>query len=171
MKREIHQIAMFVAAALNHPLPPCNGKGNISTIGISQYKTKFSQIRIYCNLADAELVKEYWSQLGNEGDPTQEFKYGCLISDAKHYRECYLSMSNLLSDAEARDALMEPANFPELLFKNLEELDAFLNKNLELSKQYSQYIANYYSRWQVKDFDALRKFLCDICGFKESYVG
>lgn len=170
MTKDMYHIAMFVGAALNHPLPPCNGRGNISTIRVNQYKTKFSDIRIYCELANTELIEEYWSSLGKEGKPTEEFKLNCLIHDAKHYRECYLSMANMLTDIQTFRSLIDPASYPELLFSNLGLLDDFLNKNLELSKQSSHYMTNYYNRWRVDDFASLRKLLCGICNFKETHV-
>lgn len=166
MTKDMYHIAMFVGAALNHPLPPCNGQGNISTIRVYQYKTKFSDIRIYCQLANTELVEEYWALLGKEGNPTQEFKHKCLISDAKHYRECYLSMASLLKDMQTFRSLIDPANYPELLFNNLFLLDAFL----ENIRQNPDRMTTYYSMWQVEDFASLRRVLCDICGFKEAYA-
>lgn len=160
-----YEVAMFVGAALNHPLPPCNGNGNISTIHVAQYKTKFDDIRIYCDLASPELVLDLWKSMGKVGEPDEKFNKECLWADAQHYRYCYISMINILNDEDIISSLKEPANYPELLFSKPEDLDKFLNENLEKSLKYPQYINNFYDKWKVEDFDSLRKFLYKISGF------
>lgn len=168
--KDPYYVAMFVGAALNHPLPPCNGKGNISTIFISQYKTKFNDIRIYANLAYPDLVMNEWLLRGHDGEPSSEFKNKCLERDARHYRDCYLSMAALLNDKEVKSSLLIPANYPELLCETSFDLDSFLNQNLESSIKYPQYITNYYSKWNVDNFESLKQKLYFLCDFSNQDV-
>lgn len=158
---------MFVAAALQHPVPPYNGYGVISTIQVDQYKTKFSDIRIYCKLAHSDLVNKLWSSLSKEGEPTAEFKQSCLENDAKHYRRCHLSMFALLNDEDMVASLKAPANYSELLCKTPEELDVILNHELNMSTLYPQHLTRYYERWSVNDHDSLKRLLYKLSGFAE----
>ena len=163
----MNDVAMFVGAALQHPMPPCNGEGVISTIHVDQYKTKFNDIRIYCRLAHPDLVKSLWSTLSKEGEPTVEFRQSCLENDARHYRRCYLSMFCLLSDEDLVASLKAPANYSELLCKTPEELDLILNHEISMSVLYPQHLKHYYDKWRVSDQDSLRRLLHKLSGFGE----
>ena len=165
-KVKMNNVAMFVGAALNHPNPPCNGDGAISTIHVDQYKTKFNDVRIYCKLAHPKLVQELWSSTGNSGEPTLEFKEKCFMSDAMHYRSCYMLMFDLLNDEDLIASLKAPADYSEILCFSPEELDRLLDYDLERSKLYPRYIQTYYLKWGVNDFGALRELLRTICGFR-----
>jgi len=55
-KVKMNNVAMFVGAALNHPNPPCNGEGVISTIHVDQYKTKFKMLYITDNVTCRCLI-------------------------------------------------------------------------------------------------------------------
>jgi hypothetical protein len=152
------EIAMYVAAALNHPLPPCNGRGNISTISVAQYKTKFNEIRVYCQFADESLVLDLWKLIYPEkGDsPSEDFISKCLFNDATHYRYCYLSMKKILKDQDDMvSSLVEGASYTELLFENKEKLEEYIDK----SKAYLC------SAWGIEDADSLRNFLFKVSGF------
>jgi hypothetical protein len=164
---EAGNIAMFIGAALNHPLPPGNGNGLNSTIYVSQYKTKFDEIRIYCTLAYPQHVQQNWKLLKGEsaGEISDSFRRNCLLWDAKHYRNCYLSMINLLGNTKRAKEIKVAADYPELLFLNEKDLVSFLEKNLEKSKTHPQYIESFYSMWGANDFDSLKKILIEICGF------
>lgn len=163
---KMSDVAMFVGAALNHPTPPCNGTGPISTIHVDQYKTKFNDIRIYCTLAKPDLVKEVWASLGESGDPPKTFFDKCLRRDASIYRECHLAMFRLLDDEDMIASLKAPAVYSELLCKSPEELDRLLDYNVEKSKLYPQYLQQFYSRWGVSDPGALRELLYSLSGFR-----
>lgn len=152
------EIAMYVGAALNHPLPPCNGRGNISTIRVDQYKTKFNEIRIYCQLADESLVSDLWKTMYPEkGDtPSDDFISKCTFNDAVHYRYCYLSMKKILKGQDDMiSSLIVGANHPELLFDNKEELEEHINK-------WKAYLC---SSWRIEDADSLRNFLFKVSRF------
>jgi len=167
-KKFSYQVAMFVGAALNHSVPRGNGQGYISTINVSQYKTKFNDIRIYCDLANPQLISDLWSHMGKSGEPSDQFIDQCLFFDAQHYRNCYLSMLDILNNEDIKKSLKEPASYPELLFREPIELDAFLNERKEKSKQYHQYENLFATSWRVNDFDSLRKLLYKISGFGEA---
>src|SRR5579885_617892 len=61
----IGPIAAFIGARLQYPCPVVNGQGNpwTSTILVEQHKEKFFRVRVYCKLADNDLVKKKWSWL------------------------------------------------------------------------------------------------------------
>ena len=165
-RHKMCDVAMFVGAALNHPMPPCNGSTPVSTIHVAQYKTKFNDIRIYCTLAHPGLVKEAWTSLGEPGDPPPAFFNKCLRRDAAHYRECHLAMFGLLDDEDMVASLKAPADYSELLCESPEELDRLLDYNVEKSKLYPQYLQHFYSRWNVSDPGALRELLYSLSGFR-----
>lgn len=165
-KAKMYDVAMFVGAALNHPVPVCNGAESISTIHVAQYKTKFNDIRIYCTLAHPELVKNLWASLGETGEPTQAFFEKCLRKDAAHYRECHVAMFRILDDEDMIASLKAPANYSELLCESPEELDRLLDYNIEQAKLYPQYLQSFYSRWNVGDPGALRELLYLLSGFR-----
>lgn len=143
--RLIGPIAAFIGARLQYPNPNINGQGNpwVSTIGVDQHKEKFWMCRIYCTLADPELVKQKWCWLKGhaelrkanpyympqgdfEGDePTQAFKDACLKHDAMHYRRCYIDMVALVP--RLRQRVCSQADYFELLFDNVAELDAWFD--------------------------------------------
>jgi len=157
------EVSMFVASSLNYPNPNLNLLLT-STIRVKQHKVKFKDIRIYCNLADQSLVQELWRTSGNEGIPSSEFLQKRLKWDSIHYRECYLSMVNLLSgNNEAINALINGADYRELLCKDENELNDLLvsaaeNKNIDW----------YFIRWGLATFDELKKHLVDICHFAKT---
>jgi hypothetical protein len=148
-------IALFIGAALNHRLPPGNGTGFMSTIAVHQYKSKFSEVRNYCTLAQIDLVQDLWNDLKREGLPNEDFIKNCLISDARHYRRCYLAMIGILSDKEEGLKLRDSADHPEILFFNKDELDAFLLSRESFLLQ----------KWRVLDEKSLKEVLYQICHF------
>jgi hypothetical protein len=163
---KMSNVAMFVGAALNHPMPPCNGGEIISTIHVDQYKTKFDDVRIYCKLAHPDLVKAAWASQAGSGEPPDEFKRVRFFLDAQHYRACYFAMFQLLNDEELIASLKGPADYSEALCKTPEELDRVLNFDFERSKLYPQYIQSYYMKWGVSDFESLRNLIRKVSGFK-----
>jgi len=163
----MNDIAMFVGAALRHPVPPCNGTGVISTIHVDQYKTKFNDIRIYCTLAHHDLVKESWVALGHAGEPTPDFKQFSLERDAIHYRRCHLTMFSLLNDEDIVAALKAPACYSELLCTSASDLNVVLNHAIQMSTLYPSQMEHYYTRWSVNNPSDLKSLLYRLSGFKE----
>ena len=161
--KKLGSVAMYVGAALQHPLPPCNGIGPSSTIRVDQYKTKFSDVRIYCSIADLELVKSYWN-MTKPGDPTDEFVKERIFFDAIHYRDCYMSMEEFLSPEEW-ECLRDPANYPELLCSTKEELQTYISDKEELAKKYPTYMNSLFEKWKVNNTQELMQFMCKVCGF------
>jgi len=160
--------AMFIAAALRFPQPRCNGRGKwVSTINVDQYKVKFTDVRIYCTLAHPELVKDHWQELQKEGEPDEAFKVQCLLDDARHYRNCYLSMLELLP-ADAAHLVCQAADYFELLCKDLRELDQLLTTSAEKTDggKYPQYLTQYTHRYGGETFADVRQYLAKICCFK-----
>lgn len=157
---ELGNVAMFIASALNHPLPPANGlRGIVSTIHVSQYKIKFNDIRIYCKLAHPDLVNDYWRSMGKEGLPSQEFYVACLKHDAMHYRQVYTAMLRLLPQ-ELKLNVTSCADYWELLYDTPEELRQFIES--VPSRVDAQHVL---SRWKVEDVTALKDFLFTVCRF------
>lgn len=157
---ELGNVAMFIGAALNHPIPLANGRrGTASTIQVAQYKVKFNDIRIYCSLAHPSLVEEYWRSMGKEGVPSQEFSIACLKHDAMHYRQVYTAMLKLLPD-DLKPNVVSCADYWELLYDTPEELRQYVES--VPSRANPQYIL---SRWKVEDVTALKNFLFSVCHF------
>ena len=156
-------VAMFIGAALNHPLPPCNGLGGVvSTIKVSQYKVKFSEIRVYCRLADQNLIDDYWRSLKKDGPPTEEFAARCLKSDACHYRQVYTSMLRLLP-SNVKPSIVDASDYRELLYDTPTELTQFIDSlSQRLDSDY------YLTRWKVPDIASLKELLFGICRFSTS---
>ena len=115
-------IAAFIGARLQHPNPPCNGLGRVSSIKVAQYKTKFDSVRIYCNLANDKLIDDEWRSR-HDCEPTQEFIDKCWERDAEHYRRCYVEMVELLNGYAA---FFDGADYYVLLCASEEELDAVI---------------------------------------------
>jgi len=159
-KEMLGDVAMFVAASLNYPNPDLN-RLLVSTIKVNQYKVKFNDVRIYCRLADPVLVQELWTLSGNDGVPNSEFLQKRLKWDSIHYRECYLSMANLLSgESELRDSLVRGADYRELLCTDEDELNDLL-----ITASENKSINWYFTRWGLATFDELKRYLVGICRF------
>ena len=119
-------IASFIGARLHHPNPPCNGCGRVSSIKVTQYKTKFDSVRIYCKLVDDDLMMDEWRSRPNYtySLPSQEFINRCWERDAEHYRRCYIDMVELLGGYAA---FIDGADYYVLLCASEEELDEVVN--------------------------------------------
>ena len=125
---QLSDVAMFVGAALQHDLPECNTFTadkfrKVSTILVSQYKQKFSDIRIYCELAHERLVKEAYTA----SEPKMSYKDFLsyrVYEDASHYRICYKTMMAVAP--EYKDALFNGADRPELLVDSETEMEPYI---------------------------------------------
>ena len=158
-------VAMFVAASLNYPPPQVDGTIRpVSTIQVGQFKTKFGDVRIYCKLAHRDLVRSMWTCLGNEGEPTEQFVQNRIRWDARHYRDCYLSMVRILSNVPDGEqfvsSLVNGADHRELLYENKDALNDSIIREIERGSE-----TYFYTKWSVTNSDDLLKTLFDFCGF------
>jgi hypothetical protein len=151
-------IAMFIAAALQHPNPPCNSKRRrVSTIAVSQHKNKFDQVVVYCTLAETNEVSEAWAEQGGAGDPPAEFVDKCLYSDAVLYRKAYRKM--LFLAPQFRDMTLARPDYGYLLFNTKDELDAWLAHKSEYAKEPNGEHPGLLKRWHAADPAELRSKL------------
>jgi len=149
-------IAMFIAAALQHPNPPCNSahRRRVSTIFVSQHKNKFDRVVVYCTLAATNLVNESWAENGEDGEPTPEFIEKCFVHDAEMYRMCYRKM--LFLAPQYRDMTLATPDYCYLLFDTKAELDAWLIDKHEHAKEANGCRPGLLENWHVNNIDELR---------------
>lgn len=167
--RRTGTLAAFIAARLNYIVPDCNGSRQtrgmpISTISVSQHKEKFFWVRIYCGLANKDMVQARWTAEGNEGEPTPEYHDKRKRLDAWHYRTCYLDMMRMV-DAKYKFRIRSQADFAELLFDDEKELFEKLDKvakAAEASDIEYDGLAGYRSRWGAKDNEELKQKLAAL---------
>lgn len=158
--RDVNSMARFVASALQHPMPRCNGLGRTSTIHVDQYKEKFGDVRIYCTLADEFHVRNAWLEehavpgVVMEGEPPEEFVKKCFLRDARHYRSCYMDMVELVP--HLRDALCVAADYTELLGEDEKAID---EKIMPHARRYPGF---YLGRYELGDIEELRDILLKI---------
>ena len=166
-------VPMFLGSALDHELPICNGKGRCSTIKVDQYKSKFSEIRIYCTLADGMRVLELWereqyaTRMKHDGTSWdyEEFRKKCLFNDAVHYRSCYMAMLSLLTNEEDKRGVRGGASYRELLCEDELQMNIFLQKDIEKAPQFPQYFEHYRSCYDVQNFDELKIYLLKVMSY------
>lgn len=151
-------IAMFIASALQHPNPPCNGVNRrVSTICVAQHKNKFNRTIVYCTLADNNLVSQAFAEDGHgNDDPTPEYVLRCMHRDATVYRRAYRQML-FLTPHVARDLILSAADHGYLLFDTKDDLDVWLVEVREYQKESNG--VRLMERWHVPDSDELRKQL------------
>lgn len=117
---------MFIAAALQHPVPPCNSnRRRLSTIFVSQHKNKFDRVVVYCTLASKNLVSEAYANDGNDGDPTPEYQGKCMQHDAKIYRAAYHKM--LFLAPQYREMILSRPDYGWLLHDDVNKAYAYVN--------------------------------------------
>jgi hypothetical protein len=168
---DIGAIAEYIAAAMNYPVPRCNGfglpgSGMVSTIRVDQFKEKFGDVRIYCRIAAPELVDEAYEHLRKRVDERkldaatafqltkERYARQRYVDDARTYRNAYLSMVKLVP--KYRDAILVAADYRELLCEDEDELERFIDKNLEGLEQ----------KLGLKGRDAVQAELYELCEFK-----
>lgn len=157
---DVSSMAMFVAASLQYPLPRCNGLASrVSTIRVEQYKEKFGDVRIYCILAHPDEVKARWQEEGHKSpDPTLDFTRRCLLSDARHYRNCYMSMVGLVP--HLRDALCCAADYGVLLYEDAAAIESEIMPHVEKHEQL------YLSRFYADSIEQLRVIFDKVYGVR-----
>lgn len=181
----IRPIAAFIGARLQHPYPEVNGQGNpwVSTIKVAQYKEKFYGVRIYCELADADLIKEYWAWLKkrevrkdageqifsclhrnvidlvrNNAEPPDDFVRRCMVHDSIHYRKCYREMVALQPHLDSK--ICSQADHVELLWPQHQEVCDYLDRR---QAKDPEHLTHLYSKYYVDDsgdkLERLKAFL------------
>lgn len=154
-------IAMFIASALQHPNPPCNGnRRRMSTIDVAQHKNKFDMVVVYCTLAEHNQVAEAWAESGQDGEPTPKFIDGCLIEDANLYRKSYRKMM-FLAPQFKKEILGRP-DYGYLLYDTKQELDAWLDHQGEYQKTKNVDDENLQKRWNCSSSEELRTKLYKV---------
>ncbi len=152
-------IAMFIASALQHPRPPCNGRSSrVSTIRVEQHKNKFNNVIVYCELANANLVSEAWAEEGNSGPPPGEFINKCRLHDARLYRSVYHKM--LFLAPGYREMMFNWADYGYLLFDGVVDLEAWLDAKGEHALETNgQHLMKPHVGWRAGSLDDLREKL------------
>ena len=118
-------LAMFIAAALQHPSPPCNDPNKrISTIAVEQHKNKFGAVVVYCELANDGEVDTAYGEAGRVGPVTDDFRAAEWRRDARRYRDCYMGMIALVQ--QYKDIMLALEDYPELLLSKVTALDPYL---------------------------------------------
>lgn len=170
----IGPLAAFIGSRLQYPSPAINGQGNpwVSTISVDQHKEKFWYIRVYCTLAEPDLVLKKWTWLkdrqrrldagekiychawkglaemlaGGGEEPTPEFFTRCALHDAIHYRKVYMDAVRLRP--HLRERICDQADHWILLLESPDKIkrDKPEQEEWDLKKFY------------VKDHDTLMTF-------------
>lgn len=154
-------IAMFIAAALQHPNPPCNGRNRrVSTIEVAQHKNKFDMVVVYCTLASTNEVNEAWAETGHDGDPPSEFVDKCLQQDANLYRKAYRKM--LFLAPQYREMMLSRPDYGYLLFDDKARLDEWLDHQGEYQKTKNVDDTHLQKRWNCGSADELRAKLHQV---------
>ena len=154
-------IAMFIASALQHPNPECNGgRRRMSTIHVAQHKNKFDLVVVYCTLAETNEVHEAWAEEGKSGLPDAKFLDRCLDHDADLYRKTYRKIMFLAPQYKAM-TLGRP-DYGYLLFDTKQELDEWLDNQGEYQKTKNVDDENLQRRWNCGSADELRAKLYKV---------
>jgi hypothetical protein len=173
---QIGFIAAFIGARLNYVLPRCNsgvrGQKPVSTILVDQHKDKFGFVRVYCELADPDLVQAKWDaeiavtwKSNTEPPPMPgDFWQKCFRHDAMHYRRVYLDMVALVP--HLRDWVCTRADYTELLYDTVEQVDQVLD---ECVVRYAAQpdvnpLAHYLTRYNVSTVEGLKQAMRTFYG-------
>lgn len=100
IERDIGNDLDLIARWMGYALEGCIHGFNLrrrasSTIRVEQTKEKFGEIRIYCWLADEDLVREEWEKESPGLYVSEEFKRRCLKWDRYHYNHVYADAQHL----------------------------------------------------------------------------
>lgn len=155
-------IAMFIAAALQHPNPPCNGSGErVSTILVKQHKNKFDNVIVYCMLAQETMVAEAWAEDGNVGTPSPEYVGRCMERDARVYRSSYRKMLFLVP--QHREMMHAAADHGYLLHDDVNtahvKIDELASSVLPGSIASTRFLLD---KWHAKTVEELKDKLAGV---------
>lgn len=151
-------VAMFVAGALTHV--DGFGRSYSHTIQVHQHKSKFDQVVVYCDIADAALVALEYEKRADPAETYEHFYNRCIQRDAVRFRRAYLSMLKLLPEG-SEEPLFARANYRYLLLKNVDELNDWLDNSSDFRTNvpYRQMVLD---KWNVDDKEALREVLTKV---------
>ena len=152
-------IAMYIAAAMNHPVQFCDCSEMSSTITVEQHKVKFGQVRIYVKLADSTRVAALWINRRDDGSVKtyEEFVRNCFIHDARQYRQAYMSMKTILLPEEF-EHVRATADYEEFLFESYEQILRYVENRANANVSWMNF---YYVTANPIDV------LCTICDIKK----
>lgn len=161
-------IARFIAAALQHPNPPCNGKNpRVSTIKVNQHKNKFNLVTVYCSLAAPEYVDAAWSESNSTDEPSDDFVQGCMVRDAIVFRQTYRRMLFLLPDH--RSMIVMNAYYPYLLKETVQKaheyVDGYVARLIAPGVHHEGnklVLQSFLREWRVDNADALKSLLVQV---------
>jgi hypothetical protein len=165
--RLIGPIAAFIGTRLNSRWTRCSapkyaGK-QMTTIKVDQYKEKFWYVRIYCDLAEPELVQELWGLQGKDGLPTLEFSRECFRRDARHYRKCYMEMIEIIP--RLKEKIRSQADHHELLCDDAVHMEKLIDELMvEECAPNVDNLQHYRNKYGVETNDELKGALRDLYG-------
>ena len=124
---DVESLAYFIGKALDGRLYAFDHhERSFSTIRVLQTKEKFGDPRVYCRLADAELVTRAYEKSSKfePGEVPHSFKIYRVIEDAKLYRSVYQRLMKLVPQYYV--IIRNGADYPGLICETKEELDELL---------------------------------------------
>lgn len=128
-----------------------------NSIIVNQFKEKFGQIRVYCMLADPDLVEQLYNDPHNTWKKKmslEQFREHSLRQDMAHYRSVYLIMKQCFP--QYWNAISHAADYSELLYDSKEE---YL-KEMETS------ILNTDPKWRPTHLEQQKDFIFDLLQWK-----
>lgn len=143
--KDVGTLAFLIASGLTHTYS--DGR-KVSTIRVSQYKEKFGQVRVYCNLADPQLIQEKYQLASTENIP-EPISKACLLDDARHYRQVYSDIISLTP--QYKSIIIGGADYSELLMSS-KELPKFLDDQKKNDSKYHTHIFNLSSIEELSTF-------------------
>lgn len=144
----INSIAMFIAGSLSD---------SSNTIYVSSHKEKFGDVRIYCVLAQKQLIRERYSVTDETFSKTRK---SCLDFDANVYRSRHLSMVSLVPQYEK--AIVQNADYTELLnHKSKFDFDNFFMTRVVSNINF------YLHRYEFETPQDLYDFFIRVCEYKK----
>lgn len=158
---------MFIASALQHPNPPCNGRNRrVSTIHVDQHKNKFDMVVVYCKLAEPNLVSEAWAADGNNGDPSDEFAGKCMVHDAQIYRSAYRKM--LFLAPQYKEMTLGRPDYGYLLHDDVVDAYAYIDGRVAEAQapgaheNHQKYVDRLLYNWRVPTVDAWKEKIAKV---------
>lgn len=163
----IGPIAAFIGTRLNSQWGMCSAPHHVgkpmTTIRVDQYKDKFWYVRIYCELADPDLIQQLWELDGKDGYPTIDFSQECLRRDARHYRKCYMEMIEIIP--RLKDKIRAQADYRELLCDDASSMEKLIDELMatECAPNVDN-LQHYRNRYGVETNDELKAALRNLYG-------
>jgi hypothetical protein len=144
----LNSIAEFLAESL---------KSNLNTIHVSDYKEKFGEIRIYCDLADEQLIRERYV---GAGEDEHVIRKKCLINDSRWYRDHYKAMISLVPHYEK--VITGAADYHELISHwSKSDFDIYFTTTILSNMSW------HLKRYEVETPQELYDFFTDVCRYSK----